>query len=137
MVKLGRPGYPLRFEYTEEGCKVPVGFKLNQDGYFRKRIDGKLIMYHRYSYEQEHGDIPEGMEVDHLCKNRACCNVEHLQLLTSSEHRSKDNMGRYEDKRDEAKRLVNEHPEKSMVWIADQIDMSHSAVTKWKRKGVF
>lgn len=126
----------LKFEYTEEGCKIPVGFKLNQDGYFRKRIDGKHVMYHRYAYEQEYGNIPEGIEVDHLCKNRACCNVNHLQLLTSSEHRSKDNIGRYSHKIEEAKQVSKDNPDKPMTWVAEKIGVSFSSTCKWKREGV-
>jgi hypothetical protein len=133
---MGRPGYPLEFEVTENGCKVPIGFKLNQDGYFRKRVNNKLVMYHRYSYEQEVGVIPEGMEVDHKCKNRACCNVEHLQLLGKSEHRSKDNEGRYQHKVEEAKEVVSRNPTKSMMWVAEQIGMSFSSVYRWRKEGL-
>ena len=38
-------------------------------------------MYHRYVWENEHGLIPRDYEIDHICKNRACCNIEHLQML--------------------------------------------------------
>lgn len=136
MSKLGRPPYKIEFEYTDSGCKIPVNYKLNPDGYFRKRVNGKLIMYHRFCYEQEFGKIPEGMEVDHKCKNRACCNVKHLNLLPTSTHRSKDNRGRYRTKREEARLLVESNPDKPMVWVADQIGMSFSSVCRWRRQGI-
>ena len=135
-MRTGRPPYKLEFHTSEEGCITPVNYKLNKDGYFRKRIKGKLTMYHRHVYEQEHGEIPEGMEVDHTCKNRACCNVGHLQLLSHTEHRSKDNEGRYESKREEAREVVKENPDKPMMWVAEQIGMSFSSVCRWKKEGI-
>jgi len=93
----------LEFNITETGCKVPVNHKLNKDGYFRKHINGKAQMYHRYTWELVNGTIPNGYEVNHLCKNRACCNIEHLELLLRSEHRTKDNTGRNKDRKDAAK----------------------------------
>lgn len=79
---------------TKEGCIVPTSHKLNQDGYFRKTIDGRQIMYHRYVWIQSKGDIPEGYEIDHMCRNRACCNIEHLQCLEGTEHTIKTNIER-------------------------------------------
>lgn len=128
--------YRLEFSIDSNGCKTPKKYRLNKDGYFRKRINGNLVMYHRHCYELENGEIPKGMEVDHLCKNRACCNVEHLQLVTSSEHRVKDNTGRHEDKRKVARTVVKQNPEKSMSWVARQVGVSFSATCKWRREGV-
>ena len=97
----------LVLEHTDTGCIVPTSHKLNQDGYFRKRFtmpDGEsvMIMYHRYVWEQKYGKIPEGYEVDHICRNRACCNTDHLQLLTIKEHKVKTNQQRYKDRHLEA-----------------------------------
>ena len=41
---------------------------------------------HRLAWEESRGPIPEGLTVDHICFNRACVNVAHLQLLTRSEN---------------------------------------------------
>lgn len=98
----------LVLEETDSGCIVPTSHKLNQDGYFRKQIkhpDGVVrpVMYHRWVWEQANGPIPNGYEIDHKCRNRACCNIDHLQLLTITEHKVKTNSERYADRLQAAK----------------------------------
>lgn len=103
-------GKPLVLKQLDNGCIVPVSHKLNAEGYFRYTIpnkDGKgrgqHIMYHRYVWEQAYGKIPEGYEIDHICKNRACCNLEHLQMLEGSEHARKDDHLRHLNRNKKAK----------------------------------
>lgn len=128
----------LVLEETEDGCIVPTSHKLNHDGYFRKHVwvDGQLkaMMYHRYCWELEHGKIPEGYEVDHLCKVRHCCNVKHLQLLLSSEHRTKDNTGRNSDKKARAFSIWDKDRGITGTALAGQVGVSYSATCKWIRE---
>jgi hypothetical protein len=58
----------------------------NFDGYGYFRRDGRTVMAHRYAYELEAGPIPEGLEPDHLCRNRACCNPAHMEPVTHREN---------------------------------------------------
>lgn len=37
---------------------------------------------HRLAYELANGAIPAGLQIDHLCRNRKCCNPEHLEAVT-------------------------------------------------------
>lgn len=43
-------------------------------------------MAHRASYEIYKGPIPEGLEIDHLCRNRRCINPDHLEPVTRKEN---------------------------------------------------
>jgi hypothetical protein len=41
---------------------------------------------HRVAYERAHGLLPKGLVIDHLCRNKACVNVEHLEAVTQREN---------------------------------------------------
>ena len=41
---------------------------------------------HRWAYSFLRGEIPEGLELDHLCRNRGCVNPWHLEPVTRSEN---------------------------------------------------
>lgn len=42
----------------------------------------KAVRSHRYSYELAHGPIPDGLTIDHLCRNKRCVNPDHLEAVT-------------------------------------------------------
>lgn len=42
-----------------------------------------MALGHRVAWEAAHGPIPTGLTIDHKCRNRRCCNVGHLRLLSN------------------------------------------------------
>lgn len=60
---------------------------IDDNGYGEFNIaPGKIVYAHRFAWEQDRGPIPEGLQIDHLCRNRGCVNVNHMQLVTLDEN---------------------------------------------------
>lgn len=62
----------------ESGCWVWQGHYAG-DGYAGKCINLKTRLMHRLFYRLHKGEIPKGLVVDHLCRNKRCVNPEHLE----------------------------------------------------------
>jgi len=67
-------------------CPVWTAAKNSPNGYGVFGYEGRQVYAHRWIYEQERGPIPEGMTIDHLCRNKLCMNPDHMEVVTRSEN---------------------------------------------------
>lgn len=81
MVRLKGPCHVFR------GCKV--------EGYGQVSVGKRMVRVHRYVWEQAKGKIVGGKVIDHKCRNRACCNILHLRLVTRRVNGSENVVGAY------------------------------------------
>lgn len=89
-------GEPLRFvsghntrkktatDYLVQDCGYETPCWVWQRGRFKAGYGsmGRNAYAHRVYYERAKGPIPSGMDIDHLCRNRACVNPDHLEVVT-------------------------------------------------------
>lgn len=85
-----------RYSVDSSGCWVFQAIALRK-GYanISFRVDGKRYQVgaHRASYMIRSGEIPEGLVIDHVCRNRRCINPEHLRAVTSAVNAIENNVG--------------------------------------------
>lgn len=63
------------------GCELATG-RLDRDGYaYHGSSRAHIVAWWRV-----HGDVPEGLVLDHLCRRRHCSAVHHLEAVTQSEN---------------------------------------------------
>jgi hypothetical protein len=68
------------------GCWYWTGYK-TKGGYGTISVrTGITTTAHRVAYELWRGPIPEGLQIDHLCRNRWCVNQQHLEPVTAFEN---------------------------------------------------
>ena len=115
----------------------------NGDGYVRiwnypKGEDGaRLVMRHRWFWELQVGEIPDGYEIDHVCKNRRCCNIEHFRCIPKSQHVVENNTSRYSrDYNNFAIDLLKYHylQDLSQPKLAAKYSKSQSTICNWLKK---
>ena len=71
----------------ECGCWIWTG-AMHRNGYGKIKASNsrKVTFPHRVVFELVKGKIPDGLQIDHLCRVRACVNPEHLEPVTSREN---------------------------------------------------
>ena len=78
-----------RHEVRDGGYTTPCWFWLGAKGaagYGNLKYKQRTIPAHRAAYETFVGPIPEGLHIDHLCRQPGCINPEHLEPVTKREN---------------------------------------------------
>lgn len=83
-------------------CWVFLGYK-NPHGYGMVGCKGRVWLTHRLAYTELVGPIPVGLELDHLCRNRACYNPAHLEPVSHLENVRRGVSGETSRRRQQAK----------------------------------
>lgn len=120
------PDYAVQNCGYETPCWISVRAKLPW-GVAQIRRNGKNVSVHRYYYEREHGLIPLGMHLHHLCKQPACQRLSHLVLLTPAEHRARH--GGLDDETRAALIEAGKDPKRKYKDIAAEFGVSRPTVS--------
>ena len=89
---LGHPALSWRFwekvRVAASGCWEWTAAIIQTSGYgqFQSARPSTSVLTHRIAYEALVGAIPEGLTIDHLCRNKLCCNPDHLEPVTRGEN---------------------------------------------------
>lgn len=101
----GDPGVNLRpnngdpdarfwsFVTTVGDCWLWTG-GIHKNGYASFRVAGVRTMAHRWAYEHFVGPIPDGLQIDHLCRVRHCVNPSHMEPVTPRENTNRSPLAR-------------------------------------------
>lgn len=95
---------------------------LTQDGYGRVSWAGASQLAHRAVYELLVGPIPDTLQIDHKCRNRACVNPDHLHPVTSKLN-------------NENREPTSERGSRNVYWVESRkrwcVTVTHNGRTHW------
>jgi hypothetical protein len=100
------------------GCWNWTGAKM-KGGYgavtFSRNGEKQTKLVHRVAYEMRRGPIPDGMTIDHLCRNPGCLNPDHLEAVTMAENIRRGTQGQYQRAKTHCRRGHAYTPENTLI----------------------
>lgn len=77
-----------RITLSDDGCWIYPTCSSERYGVLIRKDEGhrSAVSTHRFVYSEIVGEIPERLQLDHLCRVRACCNPDHLEPVTQAEN---------------------------------------------------
>ena len=93
-----------KISIDSNGCMVWSGHT-DTGGYPNIKYQGKNYLVHRAYYKIFNGEIPAHDTLDHLCRNKLCINLNHLQPVSRSENIKRMQISKYYET--EINRLVD------------------------------
>lgn len=112
---------------AETGCwnwtraKTSAGY-----GEVWDRSAKRVLLAHRVSHEQSRGPIPEGLVIDHLCRNLICVNPDHLEAVPQSVNISRSRQGRLTE--DDVRSIRDQRGKKTQRQLAVEFGVSHTTI---------
>ena len=100
------------------------------NGYGFVRVAGQPRA-HRYVYEKAHGPVSPELDLDHLCRNRACVNPDHLEPVSRSENLRRGSRGKMNRASIFALRLMDATTNLSRLELAEAFGLSGRTVTRY------
>lgn len=82
-----KPRKAVRHTVEDRGYETPCWISTmarGHTGYAYISDRGRLRLAHRVAYEWQYGSIPDGLQIDHLCKVTSCVNPDHLEAVTAA-----------------------------------------------------
>ena len=141
-------GMPIRYVGGHQGRKPGASYEAvecghitecwiwlrgkDEKGYPLVSVSGKTRRAHRVLYAKRFGVIPDGMTLDHLCRQRSCVNPDHLEVVTNGENVRRGWRARTDRGRSwiTAARIA---AELSQADLAVMVGVSQTTIGRWER----
>jgi hypothetical protein len=83
--KVDRDGPLSAYRPDLGACWLWTG-SLDASGYGRLSVKNVPLLAHRLAYEDARGPVPDGLQLDHLCRVHGCCRPSHMEPVTNQEN---------------------------------------------------
>ena len=136
---------PHQIQKKLSGCILWYGAR-GSGGYGQRRFRGKSTSAHRAAWIEARGEVSPDLEVDHLCENRRCVNLEHLELVTHTENQRRASLRRTRCKRGHlkppgsCKKCIKEYQQTSEFkaavrkWESEHRNERNTYQREWQKK---